>query len=159
MQYAKDTSVSSKQSQAEIKKTLTRYGATKFAYLEEDERAAIGFEINNRRLRFVLPLPNRNDPRFWETPERKLKRTPDAAFKEWEQASRQRWRALQLAIKAKLEAVESGIATFEEEFLAYVVMPDGQTVGQHVLPNVERAYATGQMPPLLPAIGGTGGGK
>src|SRR5262245_44396717 len=85
--------------------------------------------------------------------------SPDAAFKEWEQACRQRWRALALAIKAKLEAVESGIATFEEEFLAYVVMPDGQTVGQHVLPNVERAYSTGQMPPLLSAIGGTGEGK
>jgi hypothetical protein len=50
----------------------------------------------------------------------------------------------------------SRIATFEEEFLAYVAMPDGATVGDHVLPNVERAYATGRMPPLLPAIGGTG---
>lgn len=159
MQYAKDTSVSSEQSQAEIRKTLTKYGATKFAYLEEAEQAAIMFEIANRRIRFVLPLPNRNDPKFWETPGRKLQRSANAAFKEWEQASRQRWRALALAIKAKLEAVESGIATFEEEFLAYVIMPDGQTVGEHVLPNVERAYATGRMPPLLPAIGQTGEGK
>ena len=159
MQYAKDTSVSSEQSQAEIRKTLTRYGATKFAYMEEEERAAIMFEISNRRIRFVLPLPNRNDPKFWVTPDRKIKRKPDAAFKEWEQASRQRWRALALAIKAKLEAVESGIATFEEEFLAYVVMPDGQTVGAHVLPKVEEAYLTNQMPPLLPAIGGTREGK
>jgi hypothetical protein len=159
LQYAKDTSVSSEQSQAEIKKTLTRYGATKYAYIEEEERAAIMFEVLNRRIRFVLPLPDRNDNRFWETPGRKLLRSPEAAFKEWEQASRQRWRALALAIKAKLEAVESGIATFEEEFLSYIILPDGQTVGQHVLPNVERAYATGQMPPLLPAIGGTGEGK
>jgi hypothetical protein len=159
LQYAKDTSVSSEQSQAEIRKTLTRYGATKFAYVEEEERAAIMFEISNRRIRFVLPLPNRNDPRFWKTPGRKLKRTPDAAFKEWEQASRQRWRALALAIKAKLEAVESGIATFEEEFLSYIIMPDGQTVGEHVLPNIEKAYLTNQMPPLLPAIGGTGAEK
>jgi len=156
MQYAKDTSVNSEQSQAEIRRTLTRYGATKFGYVEEEERAVIVFEVSNRRIRFVLPLPNRNDSRFWETPGRKLQRSPDAAFKEWEQACRQRWRARALAIKAKLEAVESGIATFEEEFLAYVVMPDGQTVGEHVLPNVERAYATGRMPPLLPAIGGTG---
>jgi hypothetical protein len=67
--------------------------------------------------------------------------------------------ALALAIKAKLEAVESGIATFEEEFLAYVVLPDGQSVGQHVLPNIEQAYVTNKMPPLLPVIGGTGEGK
>jgi hypothetical protein len=159
LQYAKDTSVSSEQSQAEIRKTLTRYGATKFAYLEEEERAAIMFEIANRRIRFVLPLPNRKDPRFWKTPGRKIQRTSDAAFKEWEQSCRQRWRALALAIKAKLEAVESGIATFEEEFLSYIIMPDGQTVGEHVLPNIEKAYLTNQMPPLLPAIGGTGGGK
>jgi hypothetical protein len=159
LQYAKDTSVSSEQSQAEIRKIVTRYGATKFAYVEEEERAAIMFEVSNRRIRFVLPLPNRNDPRFWETPGRRLQRTADAAYKEWEQACRQRWRALALAIKAKLEAVESGIAEFDAEFLAYVVMPDGQTVGEHVLPNVEKAYMTNSMPPLLPAIGGTGGEK
>jgi len=100
LQYAKDTSVSSEQSQAEIRKTLTRYGATKFAYLEEEERAAIMFEVSNRRIRFVLPLPNRNDPRFWETPGRKLQRSPDAAFKEWEQACRQRWRARRLRSRA-----------------------------------------------------------
>lgn len=159
MQYAKDTSVSSEQSQAEIRKVVARYGATKFAYLEEDERAAIMFEIQNRRIKFLLPLPSKNDSVFWETPGRKLKRTPDSAFREWEQACRQRWRALALAIKAKLEAVESGIATFEEEFLAYVVMPDGLTVAEHVMPNIERAYLTGNMPPLLPAIGGTSAGN
>ena len=41
---------------------------------------------------------------------------------------RQRWRALNLAIKAKLEAVESGIVTFDQEFLAHIVGPSGQTV-------------------------------
>jgi len=155
LQYAKDTSVSSERSQAEIKKTLARYGATKYAYVEEEERAATMFEVPNRRIRFLLPLPNRSDPKFWETPGRKLQRAPYAAFKEWKQSFRQRWRTLALAIKAKIEAVESEIATFEEEFLAYVVMPDGQTVSHHVLPNVGTAYATGRMPPLLSAIGGT----
>jgi hypothetical protein len=38
-------------------------------------------------------------------------------------------------------------------------MPDGKTVGEPVLPNVERAYMTGSMPPLLPAIGQTGEGN
>ena len=52
-------------------------------------------------------------------------------------------------IKAKLEAVESGISVFEEEFLAHLVMPDGKTVGQSILPQVEAAYQTGKMPSLL----------
>ncbi len=147
MQYAKDTSVSSEKSQAEIRKIITRYGATKFAFLEEGERAAIMFEVADRRIRFVLPLPDPNDEQFFRIARRYERRSTAAARQKWEQACRQRWRALALAIKAKLEVVESGIATFEEEFLAYVVMPDGVTVGQHVLPNVERAYTTGRMPP------------
>jgi len=53
MQYAKDTSVSSEQSQAEIKKTLTRYEPTRFAYVEEEERAAIMLEVSNPRIRLV----------------------------------------------------------------------------------------------------------
>ena len=64
---------------------------------------------------------------------------------------RQRWRALALVIKAKLEAVETGITGFDEEFLAHVVMPDGKTVGDHLLPQVDAAYKSGKMPALLPA--------
>ena len=43
----------------------------------------------------------------------------------WEQVCRQRWRALLLIIRAKLEAVASGITTLENEFLANIVLPDG----------------------------------
>ncbi len=53
-------------------------------------------------------------------------------------------------IKATLEAVESGITTFEEEFLAHIVMPDGMTVGNHVRPTIAAWYAGGTMRPLLP---------
>lgn len=68
----------------------------------------------------------------------------------YEQAVRQRWRALALLIKSKLEAVESGITVFEEEFMAHVVLPDGKTVGQHLLPQIAHSYESGHMPPLLP---------
>jgi hypothetical protein len=70
-----------------------------------------------------------------------------------EQAVRQRWRALALVIKAKLEAFESGIETFEQAFLANILLPDGQTVGQWMVPQVEQAYLTGTMPGLLPMLG------
>lgn len=62
-------------------------------------------------------------------------RTAAAATKEYEQAGRQRWRALALVIKAKLEAVGTGIVTFEEEFLAHIVLPSGRTVTQDVTPR------------------------
>jgi hypothetical protein len=56
-----------------------------------------------------------------------------------------------LVIKAKLEAVASGITTFEDEFLAHIVMPDGQTVATHIKPRIAQAYETGSMQALLPA--------
>ena len=52
----------------------------------------------------------------------------------WVQACQQRWRALLLIIRGKLEAVESAITTLESEFLANVVLPDGGTVGQWPAP-------------------------
>jgi len=64
----------------------------------------------------------------------------------WEQE-----RALALVIKAKLEAVESGITVFDDEFMAHIVLPDGSTVGDFMKPQIEQVYLTGQMPPLLPA--------
>ena len=76
-------------------------------------------------------------------------RTETAAFAEWQQACRQRWRALALVIKAKLEAVETGIATFEQEFLAYIVLPNGQSVGDTAIPAIEAAAAGKDLPPLL----------
>ena len=68
-----------------------------------------------------------------------------------EQACRQRWRALALIVKAKLEAVEAGISSFELEFLPYPMLPNGGTVGAWALPRIALACATGQMPPMLPS--------
>ena len=69
------------------------------------------------------------------------------------QACRQRWRALLLVIKAKLEAVTAGISTIETEFLANIVLPDNTTAGEWMIPQIDQAYRTGQMPPMLPAAG------
>jgi len=53
-------------------------------------------------------------------------------------------------IKAKLVAVESKRITIKDEFLAYTVMPDGRTVSEWLQPQLEDAYTSGKMPPLLP---------
>ncbi|MDD3798409.1 MAG: hypothetical protein PHE36_04435 [Novosphingobium sp.] len=75
---------------------------------------------------------------------------PDAALREWEQACRQRWRALALVIKAKLEAIDSGISEFDDEFMAHIVLPNGRTVSEEVRPKITSAYAGEGMPNLLP---------
>lgn len=147
--YASKTSVSSDKSHAEIEATLRRYGAYSFAYLSSRDRAVIAFEAHDRRIKFELPMPNPQARCFTHTPERGLLRTGAQQHEAWEQACRQRWRALALVVKAKLEAVEAGITTFESEFMAHIVLPNGKTVGETALPNIRMAYDSGHMVPLL----------
>lgn len=152
--YADGTSVPSSRSRDEIERTLSRYGATQFAYAWQEGRALIGFVLNEKQVRLVLPLPDRTSREFTHTPERKTLRSPAQQEEAYERAVRQKWRALALVVKAKLEAVESGISVFEREFFSDIVLPDGRTVGEYVLPQVEESYHSGIMPPLLPALGG-----
>ncbi len=147
--YASATAVPVERSRAEIESILTRYGATHFGYVTAPGQAAIAFQAKGRRIRFELPLPPQTDLQFTRTPAKRMLRTKEEAFKAWEQACRQRWRALALAIKAKLEAVEAGISTFEDEFLAHIVLPSGSTLGRWAAPQLATAYGRGEMPPLL----------
>lgn len=144
--YAQTTDVSSDRSRTEIEKTLTRYGATSFSYGWETGRAAIAFVMDGRQIRFVLPLPDRADREF--THHSRGARTASAAEAAYEQAVRQRWRALALMVKAKLEAVAAGIVTFEVEFLPHTVLPSGRTVADDVMPAVALAYDRGDINPL-----------
>lgn len=148
--FAAETAVPSEKSRAEIERTLRRYGADTFMFFEEKDRAAIAFRAHGRHIRFLLPMPDPQDRQFAYTPQRGQLRSPMARREAWEQAIRQSWRALVLVIKAKLEAVEAGISVFEDEFLANIVLPDGRTVGDFIRPQIESAYTSGQMPPLLP---------
>ena len=148
--YAENTKVAADKSRAEIERTLTRYGADQFMYGWETDAAMIAFRARGRQIRFFMPLPDKTERRFTHTETKRQRRAPEAAHAQWEQACRQRWRALALCIKAKLEAVEAGITTFEDEFMAHTVLPDGRTVSQALTPQIESAYETGHMPPLLP---------
>ncbi len=145
--YAANTTVSTENSRAEIERTLRRYKAESFAYGTEGRRASVMFRLSGRVVRFILDLPDPHDRRF--TMHSRGPRAPAAAEKEWEQACRQKWRALALVIKAKLEAVSAGITTVEDEFLAHTVLPNGQTFGDWAKPEVDRVYSLGHMPTSL----------
>ncbi len=147
-QYAQNTTVDSGKSRAEIERTLERYGATSFAYASEAARAMIAFVKDGRQIRFMLPLPDRSSKEFVLTATGR-RRTESAAREEYERAVRQKWRALALMVKAKLEAVESGIVTFEQEFLAHTVLPNGRTVFEETAPALERSLTEGSVRPLL----------
>lgn len=148
-QYALNTSVSVDSSIAEIRRTLTKYGADRFAYGEGIDEAQVMFRLNGKMMRFDLTMPNRDDKEFTRTPSRGNLRSQESALLEWEKACRQRWRALVLVIKAKLEAIESGISTLESEFMANIMLPNGSTVGEFMLPQIEESYKIGGMPKML----------
>jgi hypothetical protein len=148
--YAENTSVSSEKSQQEIQRTLRRYGADQFMMGWDSTSAAVQFALKNRVIRFRLPMPDRQDKAFTHTPSKGLQRTLAQADEAYEQAIRQRWRALNLVIKAKMEAVESHITDFDSEFLAHIVMPNGMTMGEHIIPQMQRSLEGGELPQLLP---------
>lgn len=151
--YAESTDVSSYRSREEIERLLTRNGAEQIIFGVQSGKAILAFAASGRQVRFILPLPNRNDPEIKRTPERGTVRSRDAQEKAYEQAVRQKWRALAISIKAKFAAIEAGISIFEREFFYDTVLPGGQTVGEYMLPQIQKCYESGTMPDMLPLLG------
>lgn len=157
--YAADTSVSVERSKAQIEQLVVAYGADQYIAGWSDDATVAGpdstsvvqFRAHGRLIRFVLPLPRRDGRDITHT-ETGRQRTRAQAIKAWEQVCRARWRGLLLAIKAKLEAVETGLSTFEQEFLPHTVLPNGQTVGDWLLPQLEEGYEANVMPADLATV-------
>ncbi|MBW3538740.1 MAG: hypothetical protein KY476_00570 [Planctomycetes bacterium] len=144
--YAAETSVPIERSRAEIEGILRRYGADGFRYgwADREQRRVeqIEFTVHERLIRFTLIMPSQHDPEFARTPARGHRRSDKDRIRAWDQGCRQRWRALALCIKAKLEAVECGISEFESEFMAQIVDPgSGRTVGEIMRPQIAQRYA------------------
>ena len=142
--YADKTTVPSPKTRMQIEQLLGKHQAKQYGTFVDHEllRARVQFRLQDRIVRFSVALP---DPKTFRQ------------STNYEQAERQRWRALLLVIKAKLEAVESKITTFEEEFLAHIVMPNDQTVGDLVRPQIAEVYKTGKLPASQPLLGPGGG--
>jgi hypothetical protein len=81
----------------------------------------VEFRWKGLQIRFVLPKA-------------KTQRTEKLGA----QAERQRWRALYLVVRAKIESVAAGIAVFEQEFLGFIVNPQtNQTLYEHAVPRLK----------------------
>lgn len=148
--YAEGTSVSMAKSREEIERLLSRYGATSFMYGTDANTAAIAFEMSGRRIRFSLKYPTLQSFAYTRNNVERTTATQKAAY---DQEIRRLWRSLTMIIKAKLEAIEAGVTTLEEEFLAQTMMPNNQTVAEWFEPQIDQIYRSGMMPPLLPVAG------
>lgn len=155
--YAAETNVSPDRSLMEIRATVHAHGGTHFGFLEVEGGAVITFRLADRFVRFPVRLPHPGDQRFWRT-ETGRNRTPVAAQDAYMQEVRRRWRIAAFGLKAKLELVAEGFSDFETEFLAYILLPNGDTLGDWAVPQVAEAYRSGAMPAAsllaLPAASG-----
>jgi hypothetical protein len=127
--YAEGTTVDVGKTRQDIERLVRKFGAESFTGGWDKGSASVSFTMHGRYVRFRLELP--------------IKERFQGAY---EREERRRWRCLLLAIKAKLEVVETGIATFDEEFLAHVVMPDDLTVWERM------KLMEGEGRPMLPAV-------
>lgn len=128
--YAYGTKVSVQSSQFEIQRILSRFKASGFAFMQEpgSRKAMVLFQVKDRRIRFDVPEPTNARSR---------------APADLDLETMRLWRSLAMAIKSKLDIIESGIATFEEEFLPYTLVNGNETF-----------YQASQNPEFAPMLSG-----
>ena len=136
--YAATTRVPIDRSKVEIEQTLIRYGVDEFFYGRSSRGCGIAFKYKGRAFKHNVPNPDRGQ--FPDT---------QAGEVQYKQAERQRWRIFLLGLKAKLEWVDAGLSTFEDEFLAQTCLKGGKTVSESLQPQIEQMLLTGEIPKLL----------
>jgi hypothetical protein len=143
--FAEGTDVPVERSRAELEQLLHRYGATSIGMLRDTSGVVVVFEMAGRRIRQTIEQP---DPEAYKLTPGKLRRNPQQIAAAVDQELKRRWRALLLITKAKLELVASGGSTFAVEYMAHTVLPNGATMAEAFGPVIDKAYKTGEMPPL-----------
>lgn len=145
--YAQGSNVSMARSREEIERMIRRYGAEQFVYGWDEGHAAaiVGFKVSGRSVRLKIPIPHEED--FAHSPGGK-RRAQAAATAAFEAECRRRWRVMALVLKAKFEAVAAGVTSFEEEFLAHILLLKNQTVGDVMIPRMEEISKAGKLPAL-----------
>lgn len=160
--YAEGTSVPVSRSREELQRILERAGALEIAFATgAGGRARCAFRLKSTGLLVALEVPPvdpaalarklgiRSD-RYSKKEGRWLK-PHELALAKADGEHRRRWRALLLVVKAKLEAIASGISTFEGEFMAGVVLANGRTLEAELAPKLKELAESGAVPSLLPS--------
>jgi len=153
--YAEGTSVPVERSRAELDALLAKRGASQRAIMSDEDNgcAAVLFVLHGRKYRLDIPMPKVTDdfpkpkPARWATMSMKDRET--WREKERAQSERERWRAVVLCLKAKLELVRIGISSIEREFMADMVLPNGRTVAAMIESQIE-SISKSAIPRLLP---------
>jgi hypothetical protein len=154
--YAEGTSTPIDRSLAEIRTLLKRVGATGWTHGERtvNGRPAdlIQFTIEGIPFRYTVEQPDPDGKEFMFTPTGKI-RSREARLELHQAEVRRRWRELALLVKAKVVAIESGLRSVSQEFIADALAAPDATVAEYITPQLAAGYASGerQLPALPPA--------
>lgn len=126
--YARNTDVPVRNTKMHIEKLLIDWGIQEFFFGTSPRGEGIGFKYKNNVYRISVPVPEDGS----------------------EQTKRQMWRILFMSLKMKLEEIDAGLITFDDQFLSQKALPDGSTVGEFMkLPENIALLQQSQMPKML----------
>lgn len=123
--YAQGTSVAPEKTQMQITKLLRSFKASGVMIGFDAGNSFIAFIYSGIQVRMFCPIAKSDGE------------------------ERRRWRVMRIIIQSKFEMIHTGIRSFEEEFFADIVMPNGRTVSQMALSVVQKAISSGEMPVKL----------
>lgn len=156
MRYAQGTTVPIERSRVEVERILQAAGAIRTAIVRDGSDAEVGFELKGRCIKVPIHVPTiekiwdeavKEEPWGWKS-------KSDSQRKRWceerqIEEQRRRWRVLVILLKAKLEAIADEASTIDQEFLYFVVVKGGGTIGEHLEAQLEEIYSGQASPKLL----------
>jgi hypothetical protein len=132
-----DTSVGVARSQEQIRKLLRDAGAQGVQFSEEWTDPPAFY------VRFLWPLtpPDADAATVIQGVRLKVHPLPEEHKRVWkpsEQRERQAWRGIAHYLEGTIKAATFGLIRFEDIFLSHMETPDGRTIGEALIPQIEK---------------------
>lgn len=118
------TKVAVSKSQDDLRKILKAYGADRFSFTESHDHAEVAFVFGVFAVRMRVPIVPMSETEA-RAQASKLKMSQVAAVRDRHEVETRRvWRVLYWLTKTRMEAIEAGVETFEQAFLAHLLDED-----------------------------------
>lgn len=131
----KQTTVRIEKSQADITKELSRYGIYEVQHTNQKGNFSVAFRVELEEV--PIPLMVRIDVPY--------KHEDDTEDNLGWKNQRILYRCLFYYIKALLNVWDNGMKTFTEVFMPHLVLPNGATIEQSLLPRFNQILKEGKM--------------
>lgn len=139
------TSVSIARSADAIQQLLVQFGAERFALIQDWKggRLAVQFSYRGYPVEFGVDMHQVAQTQLLAKPWNAKRRCSKVVYERAieEKAGKVAMRILAHHLKAALIAVEYGLVSFEDVFLAKFLCKNGQTVGEALVPKLAEAIA------------------